>query len=370
MRKLGFQPRCLGPEGREARVEAQRLYEDWLVARKSGVIPNRTPQPSLRKTYPQGSVGWAWERYRRTDAWKAKAPATRNKDWDWSWKWIEPVFGDVDPKSIELEDLEEFRAVILEQKGLHTAHRILKIWRAFWKVMAGFKMCQKDADPSKLIRNSAPKPRNKTWRPWEVARIAKCAWRDGYKGLAALLAVAWDTQFQPGDCRKLTLAERLSDDRGVFFDTSRGKTGKAVIGTLSRRTALILDTYLESLGVELHPDAQIFRNRSGKPYSSDTLGDDFRDLREKVFPGEDRTIMDIRRTGAVEATAGEVAPAALAAKMGNSIDHNKKLQETYLPVRTATVRLADEARRRGRRVLQENEQATKSRKAETKKSES
>ena len=32
------------------------------------------------------------------------------------------------------------------------------------------------------------------------------------------------------------------------------------------------------LGVELHGDAYVFRNRSGAPYSSDTLGDDFRDV--------------------------------------------------------------------------------------------
>ena len=36
----------------------------------------------------------------------------------------------------------------------------------------------------------------------------------------------------------------------------------------------------EKLGVELHGEANIFRNRSGAPYSKDTLGDDFRDVRE------------------------------------------------------------------------------------------
>jgi hypothetical protein len=132
-------------------------------------------------------------------------------------------------------------------------------------------------------------------------------------------------------------------------------TGREAIGTLTRRSSRILNAYLARLGADVHADAPIFRNRSGRPYSKDTLGDDFRVVREKVFPGDRRMLLDIRRSGAVEAVAGEVDPTALASKMGNSIDHSRHLQNTYLPKRTATIRLADEARRRGRRVLRENE---------------
>jgi hypothetical protein len=38
------------------------------------------------------------------------------------------------------------------------------------------------------------------------------------------------------------------------------------------------------LGAELHPDAILFRNRSGNPYREDTLADDFRAVRQAVFP--------------------------------------------------------------------------------------
>jgi hypothetical protein len=51
--------------------------------------------------------------------------------------------------------------------------------------------------------------------------------------------------------------------------------------------------------------------------------------------------MDFRRSGAVEALAGDVVPAARAAKMANSIDQSKYLQRTYLPVDSTVVRLAD-----------------------------
>ncbi len=61
--------------------------------------------------------------------------------------------------------------------------------------------------------------------------------------------------------------------------------------------------------------------------------------------------MDMRRTGAVEANAGGASVEAIAAKMANSIDQNRKLQKTYMPVNIAAVRAADEARKVGRRRL-------------------
>lgn len=354
MKRFGFQFLSLGPEGPDARAKAWALYEEWLAVRKRH--PEEVREETGGQVYPPGSIGWAWNRYRRTDAWARKAQATREKDWEWAWRWIGPVFGDVDPRTVEIEHVEALRKIVLEQKGLHTAHRVIKIWRAHWRVMAAMQLCELDADPSKIIQNTAPKGRRATWAEIEIVTIAKRAWREGYRGLAALLAVAWDTQFAPVDCRKLTLVERVKDRRGMFFDTSRGKTGKAVIGTLTRRSERVLNAYIASLGFELHGDAAIFRNRSGRPYSADTLGDDFRDIRALVFPGDTRQLMDIRRSGAVESLAGEVKdPALLAAKMGNSIDQSKKLQETYLPRRVGVVRIVDEARKRGRKRLEQNE---------------
>ncbi|WP_152979709.1 hypothetical protein [Mesorhizobium sp. 1M-11] len=67
-----------------------------------------------------------------------------------------------------------------------------------------------------------------------------------------------------------------------------------------------------------------------------------RDLRCTVFgPDEKRRLIDIRQSGAVEANASGGSVEAIAAKMGNSIDQNN------LPA----VRAADEARRKGRKLL-------------------
>src|SRR5262249_58824806 len=105
--------------------------------------------------------------------------------------------------------------------------------------------------------------------------------------------------------------------------------------------------------VELHGDAYIFRNRSGAPYSSDPLGDDFRDVRGVEFgPLERRTIgHDFRRTGAVEAITGGAKAEHVAHAMGNTLSASNALFATYVPVNQATLRSVVEPRRRGRQKV-------------------
>jgi hypothetical protein len=287
-----------------------------------------------------------------------KKPRTR-EDWERAWKHIKLIFGDVKPQTVTLEDVDIWYAALLDTVGVREAHRAMKIWRALWRVASSLKYCIRDEDPSLGIRRKTPQARGAIWLEGEAVRLVKRAWRMGYRGLAAVCAVAWDTSLSPVDVRGLTSAQRAKDLTGQMFFVDRAKTGKAAIGTVGRRTERLLEAYLESLGVDLHDDAPIFRNRSGAPYSKDTLGDDFRAVRGVEFPGDKRRLMDFRRSGAVEATAGKVDPAALAGKMANTIDQSKELQAAYLPHNAALVRLADDARIAGRRRLRGTKQAQK-----------
>jgi hypothetical protein len=123
---------------------------------------------------------------------------------------------------------------------------------------------------------------------------------------------------------------------------------------LSDRALAAVEEYVKVLGVELHGDAFVFRNRSGAPYSSDTLGDDFRDIRHAEFgPTENRTLADFRRSGAQEAFAGDAKPADVAHAMGNTINTSNTLFATYNPANVASVRKVHEARIRGRQRLRE-----------------
>jgi hypothetical protein len=333
--------------------------ERWLAVRRGdapspamATVDNLSPERSEELTiYPPHSLGEAFRRYRRTEEWASKAPRTR-EDWWRCWRQIKPIFGDCDPRTVRLEDISSWRKVIEAKISLREAHRCVKIWRAMWKVSAALGYCVRDADPSLGVRNRAVPGRSATWSEGEIARLFKRAWRDRYNGLAAVIAVAWSTQLSPGDVRALRASQLVRDGAGALFFTARGKTGVPVGGALSDRTLAALEAYIKVLGVELHGEAHIFRNRSGRPYSSDTLGDDFRDVRCALFgEGEQRTLADFRRSGAVEAIAGGARAEELAHAMGNTLSASNALFATYVPVNQATLRTVLEARRRGRSKL-------------------
>jgi hypothetical protein len=293
MKLLGFSNVRCGPEGPEAWKTAQTWNERWQLVRKGeSLSPSEIDHRNLSHDeieelalYPEGSVGYAFKRYRRSETWRAKAPATR-EDWFRAWRFIKPVFSDVDPATLEPEHLEQWRKGVLDVHGLNTAHRATKIWRALWQVMAAYKLCTKDADPSLIIRNTAPKGRSAIFNEGEAVRRVKRAIRMGYTGLACIIAIAWDTQFSPVDCRTLAPKNKRVDRAGLFFVKFRQKTQDTdedaieAIGTLSRRTQRLIEGYVASLATELMPDAQMFRNRSGRPYTKDTLTRDFRNVRD------------------------------------------------------------------------------------------
>ena len=362
MKELGFTDIRCGPDGPSAWATAEEWNRRWQAVRRGEALPpaeqqaaNLSPEEAEeRAVYPIGSVGDAFRRFRKTDAWEAKKPRTKEMWWR-AWWHIKPVFADVAPATVTPEMMSDWYTGIRREFSLDRAHKAMKGWRALWTVMAAFKLCHGDSDPSRIIRNTAPKGRSATWSEGEAVRLAKHAIRRGYTGLACIIATAWDTQFSPIDCRMAKPSQYLKDKDGAFFVKLRSKTEWEAVGTLSRRTERLIGAYLEDLGIELHPDAPMLRSRSGQPYSKDILSRDFRRIRNELFPGDPRKLMDFRRSGAIEAAAGEVDAIALSTKMANSIHQSKTLQDTYLPKRVATVRAADRARVRGRQVMRGNE---------------
>ncbi|MGE0749349.1 MAG: hypothetical protein AB7K64_02065 [Variibacter sp.] len=349
----------LGPDGPAAVALAEEWNARWDKTRR-GEAPspamlaadNLSPDQAEELTiYPPRSLGEAFRRYRRTDEWAQKAPRTR-EDWWRAWRRIKPVFGDCDPRTVTLENVSAWRKAIEDTVSLREAHRAVKIWRALWKVSAALGYCIREADPSLGVRNRAAAGRSATWTEGEAVRLFKRAWRDGYHGLAAIIAVSWSTQLSPGDVRALRASQLAKAPGGDAFFAERGKTGKPVGGVLSDRALAAMQAYLGKLGAELHGEAFIFRNRSGDPYSKDTLGDDFRAARIAAFgEAERRTLADFRRSGAVEAIAGGANAESLAVAMGNTIGASNQLFATYVPVNLATVRSVMEARRKGRTKL-------------------
>ena len=155
----------------------------------------------------------------------------------------------------------------------------MKIWRALWRVAGAMKYCDPENDPSLGIRRKTPRPRSAVWTEGEAVQLVKGAWRMDYHGLAVLLAIAWDTQFAPIDCRRLAPAHMVRNGQRVTFAVGRAKTGAAALGTLCARTQRLLAAYLDKLGAEPMPDAPLLRNRSGAGYTKETLNKDFAKVR-------------------------------------------------------------------------------------------
>lgn len=342
MKAAGFSLIRCGPDGPDAWKIAATWNERWQRHRQG-----RTQDEISR--WPIGSIGEALDRYRRTSEWQDKKPRTR-EEWERAWARIAPVFGDLPPTSreISLETISQFRRLIVDSVSLREAHRTIKIWRALWRVCEALNYCGGKSDPALGVRNVAPQPRKDVWRHWQAVWLAKRAWRTGYHGLAVAIALAWDTQFSPVDLRRLTKADLKGKGGDRYFDLARAKSGRDVIGTMGRRTLALLDTYISKYPAEV---GAILRNRSGAPYSRFSMPDDFAVVREACFPGDRRTLADMRRSGAIEANAGGADPATTSAKMGNTISTSNALHKTYQPVDLTVVRQADAARMRGRSIL-------------------
>lgn len=336
MRRAGAAAVACGQDG----PAAWKVASDALAAWRSTKTNSAPPAPKA------GTLAAAFAEYRATDEWAKKGERTR-EEWERAWTKIGPAFGTCRPAAVTLAEISAWRGIVERNVSLREAHRCMKIWRALWQVAAALKYCDKTADPSSGVRNVEPKRRAAAWGFLEAMKLAKTAWRLGYHGLTAVIAVAWDTSFSPVDVRGLTPSQR----RGDVFEVERAKTGKAALGTLTRRSLRVLDAYLAELGdAKLHPRVPIFRNRSGAPYSKDTLGDDFRDVREAAFgPKERRTLADFRRSGTIEAMRGGATDRQIGSKLANEFDKSAFLKGTYAPVDLGAVRAADEARKRGRK---------------------
>jgi hypothetical protein len=376
MQAAGFEMVACGEDGPLAWARAAMWNARWDEARKqlkAGVAPSR-----LERSFPSGSFGEGFAKFRKTQTWADKAPRTR-EDWERGWKYIEPVFGDVDPRTVALEDVDIWYGGdpfdptvkgLLGEHGVREAHRAMKIWRALWNVLMTIKREDRERyatgkDPSLGIRRKTPKKGTAIWLYDEAEILIAGAGELGFPGLQAALAAAWDTMLSPVDVRKLSRAMRGKDDLGALFGVDRTKTGKAAIGTLTPRTEGLIDAYIASLPFTLHPDMPIFHTRGGEPgpkggrprppapYTKDTMSRDFRVVRDAKFKGDKRQLQHFRRSGALEVIAGQGGRELLAGKMANSIDSNAELEATYIPAHAAVVRLADEARSRGRELLRD-----------------
>jgi hypothetical protein len=266
--------------------------------------------------------------------------------------------------------LQDLRAKVAERVSETEGHRVIKVWRALWKKLQAFRYCDlSQKDPSLVFANTSPDPRQDVWQAAEVTRLVDAAWQSGKTGLAALMAVIWDSMLSPGDARTLTPGQIDRNEKGAVFFLDRAKTGRAAAGTLTPWSEKLLNDYIASLGAQLLDNAPIFRTAGSEPgpeggrrwlpqpYSTSKMDRDFREVRVAMFGlEEERQLADMRRSGAV----GGASLADQSNKMANTVAASSKLRKVYNPVNVPSVRRFDEARVRGREAMQEEQKPTKS----------
>jgi hypothetical protein len=385
MRAKGFRLVTFGREATAAdKARAIALNEEWDRVRRG-----QAEQASAEPMYPIGSYGDGYQRAMKLRQAERIAKGdvqsneqTKRDDWPRAWRWLS-IFADCDPSTIQPEhflaiDPKSGRAtgLVPEIEGkvsVTERHRVIKVHRALWKKMGAMNLCSKDADPSLVFANTAPPPRQDVWRHAEVMRLVQRAWRENKRGLAAAIAVAWDTMLSPIDVRKLTAGQRAYDKTGAIFFLDRAKTGRAAAGTLTRYSQAILETYVATLGCDLLDNTPLFRTAGSEPgpkggrrwrpqpYSKDLLEKHFAEIRALAFgPDERRQLADLRRSGHVEGDAGGATPADASSKMANTISASNRLRKVYNPVNIVSVRRFDEARKVGRKQLRDEQNPPKS----------
>lgn len=381
----------------QASLEDQRraieLNRAWDKVRAGHVS---APARTTLKTYPEGSLGHAYQRameLRKAARLAAGIVWTNRQEkrdsWPRAWKWLEPRFADCDPKTVIPEhflrldpDTGRASGLVPEIEGAVSVterHMVIKVWRALWARMQSMHgYCDGFADPAKSFANSAPDPRHQIWLRHDVLKLVQVAWRHEFYALAACMAVAWDSMLSPIDARTLSAGQASRDTIGLLFFLDRAKTGRAAAATLSKWSQAILLAYIEKLGLELLDHTPLFWTRGGRPvsragktgqwggdhgggrhvaprpYSERALQKDFAIVRAIAFGAEEwRQLADMRRSGAVEGDAGGGSVTDQSNKMANTVSASNRLRKTYNPVNVASVRRFDEAREKGAGQLEQ-----------------
>lgn len=346
MRALGFKPKPLGDDGPAAHAEAARLFQTWLMA--------RAIDGKLAITYPAGSFGAYYERYKRTKAWARKKPRTR-EDYERAWKHLGPEFGDRILTKISAADVEDFAEDLEGKVSPSERYRVMKVLRALF-ADAIIRLKLNMPSPALAVTNPQPLGRSQIWLGAEIPKLVAGAYELGMDAMAVAILIAWDTLFSPVDVYTATKAGLKRDAVGWYLERPRTKTDKAAFGALAPETAAALFAYIEDLGIELAPAGRLIRRKSGKAYAVGVSGknyfaQDFRAVRKHVFPGDKRQFMDIRRSGNVEADVANADKETMGELLANSMASSKFLENTYTPPTVAKSRQIAEQRQEGRNRL-------------------
>lgn len=226
----------------------------------------------------------------------------------------------------------------------------MKIARALFKSAIDHHVIERS--PAKALPNPIPAGRKDIWLASEVVKLMEAAAKIDRPAMRLAIWIAWQTLFQPGDVRNLSLSDRHRSRSGAYFVIRRGKTCREAFGAISDDLDEAIDAYVASLPVIVLPEQPFIRTTRGHEYLKARFLLDFDLVRKEAFgPEETRRFQDIRRSGNVEADLADASPEDRAEILANNLHRDKFLEATYTPPTVAKARKLAEKRLVGRQLL-------------------
>jgi site-specific recombinase XerD len=263
----------------------------------------------------------------------------RQAEIEYSLKHILPVFGPSRLRAITPANCEKFYDILREQGSVHKAARVIKDLRYLFNRAIRQRLIVHN--PALAIKVKQPTPRRTMWRADDVLEVIKVAWDEGYRGLAVGISILYDTSMSPVDLRKLS----YNDIRGDHTFLERAKSGRGQYAVYSPETIELIASYQQEASFQVLPTTPLVRTRRGRPYSKDRLARDFRIIADKVGLPKNLQMRDLRRTAHTERLEGGAHPQEARAAIGNSVDRNKTLDDTYSVYSLDMAREAERKRR-------------------------
>lgn len=314
-RKEGFKHEACGPDGPAAWAKAKTLNDRWHEV-KNGTAQTKRKRPDKADwrlkweieddaiSYPAGSMGRAFQEYRRLTPYRRDKSRGTRAEWGRIWQHLK-IYGNANPRTLTVAILSDWRDELEAKTSIDLAWRGIKIFRVLWLAIAGLKYCKAKEDPSASIRNRAPKGRSQTWTYGEVVRLVKQSWRMGYPAVACIIAIAWDSQLSVGDVRTLRVDQKTDNGKDIWFAGNRGKNEEPFVATVGPMTGRLIRSNLALRDTPPEAGILFLTPQWSAPYRKNSLAEHFRQIRKKLFgPNEKRQLRDMRRSGTFEARAG------------------------------------------------------------------
>ena len=333
----------LGKHGEDAKVYARELYNEYCRAM---MLPSTPPQVN----YKRGSLGHWFVRFKEKERFK-KLSETTKKEYDDYWKYIGPALGNETLTKINPSQFERFHLAIEAEHGENVRWHTVKVARSIFNAAVKYHILERS--PCLALQNTKPAPRTSYWLSQEVRHLISTAEQNGYVAMALGIRLAWETLMAPVDIRTLTLESLKNDGSGPYVETTRSKTGKPVYAVITKRLESDILAYAEALPVIIKPGTPFLRTtRSLAIYKRVRFTDEFAKVRAIAFGSDEkRKMMDIRRSGNLEADLGGASAQDRAEILANALDKDSRLDETYTPLTVAKARRIAKQREQGRAIF-------------------